>query len=238
MSDFSRRDFINCTAKILTGAAVFGFFPESGEAKRKAKENSTKVVERGYKPVQNAAEEILPEEPEIFVEETFPAKNSVDNIPIMPSNLRFVQKMQRRTHTGGIVIHHAGTTRDMDLETRTIHRWHIDRGWAGIGYHYVIHKDGTIEGGRPSEFIGAHCKRHNNYTVGVCVIGNFDLAEPTDAQFLATEQIIAAIGRQYGFKPSFGRTVFGHRDLGRTACPGNYLYRSLPEIVRGANIYF
>jgi hypothetical protein len=44
----------------------------------------------------------------------------------------------------------------MDASAEQIHGWHLGNGWAGIGYHYVIRKDGTIERGRPEWAIGSH----------------------------------------------------------------------------------
>ena len=246
IEDFSRRNFINGAAKILTGTALFGFFPDSAEAKKRRKNNdeSTKVVERGYRPGQKSEEElaskktdddILNEEP--FEEPKIPIiNNPLGDIPVIKNDLHFVQKMDRRHYTGAIVIHHAGTARDMDLDVQTIHRWHINNGWAGIGYHYLIHKDGTVESARPPELVGAHCYRNNKYTIGICVVGNFNLADPTYEQFFKTEQVVAALCKSYGFKPN-AKTVLGHRDLGRTDCPGKRLYYRLPEIIRNANFY-
>ena len=52
-------------------------------------------------------------------------------------------------------------------------------GWAGIGYHYVIRKNGQVEIGRPDWAIGSHAYGENSHTIGVHVCGNFEIAEPT-----------------------------------------------------------
>ena len=44
----------------------------------------------------------------------------------------------------------------------------------GIGYHFVILTDGTIQRGRPLEAIGSHVKGYNNCSVGICLIGGVD----------------------------------------------------------------
>lgn len=52
-----------------------------------------------------------------------------------------------------------------------IDRWHKARGWKGIGYHYVIDRDGSVAPGRPVSQIGAHVAGHNRGSIGICLIG-------------------------------------------------------------------
>jgi len=56
-------------------------------------------------------------------------------------------------------------------QMKEIDRWHKDRGWSGIGYHYVIGRDGTVVKGRHLNKTGAHTKGHNTGSVGVCLVG-------------------------------------------------------------------
>ncbi|WP_079494635.1 N-acetylmuramoyl-L-alanine amidase [Maledivibacter halophilus] len=56
-----------------------------------------------------------------------------------------------------------------------IHRWYLERGWSGSGYHFLVPKDGEIHRGRPENTIGAHCKSHNTRSLGICVQGNYDV---------------------------------------------------------------
>ncbi len=65
------------------------------------------------------------------------------------------------------VIHH---TASPDVSASTIDKWHKERGWDGIGYNYVIRKDGTIEKGRSLNKQGAHAKGRNHY-VGIALTG-------------------------------------------------------------------
>lgn len=69
-----------------------------------------------------------------------------------------------------IIIHCSDTPNGRDDRANDIHGWHLKGGWYGIGYHYVICVDGTIEKGRPDYWEGAHCKGHNE-KIGVCLIG-------------------------------------------------------------------
>lgn len=67
-----------------------------------------------------------------------------------------------------------------------INRWHKERGFSEIGYHYVILPDGTIEKGRALGKPGAHAKGHNHDSIGTCLIG---VNHFTDAQFIALRML-------------------------------------------------
>lgn len=130
-----------------------------------------------------------------------------------------------------IVIHHTGNPYDDDLSAEQIHASHQAQGWSGIGYHFVIRKDGSIELGRPDWSIGAHAYGFNSDSIGIHVCGNFDQAEPTKAQLDALPQLIADICDAYGLIAA-DTIVVGHRDLMATACPGNNLYKQM-DTIRG-----
>ena len=70
-----------------------------------------------------------------------------------------------------IIVHCSATSEMRDFGAKDIDLWHKAQGWDCIGYHYVVRIDGTIEEGRPVERIGAHCKGHNAYSIGVCYVG-------------------------------------------------------------------
>ena len=84
---------------------------------------------------------------------------AAQGVQIRETYLRFLS-LTNRTVTDAIVIHHVGGT-DREVSAAEIHRWHLHNGWSGIGYHYVIHKDGSIERGRPRDAVGAHCYGEN-----------------------------------------------------------------------------
>ena len=65
-------------------------------------------------------------------------------------------------------------------DVRTIRKWHLKRGFKDVGYHFIIRQDGEIEIGRMMNIVGAHCAKHNQKTVGTCLIGRDDF---TNAQF-------------------------------------------------------
>lgn len=146
------------------------------------------------------------------------------------------RSLTNREQTDVIILHHIGNT-NADVSAATVHRWHLANGWAGIGYHYLIRKDGTIERGRPRDTVGAHCYGENWHSVGVNIVGNFETNEPTAAQIDAAERLVAVLCRLYGLRPS-GETIKGHCDFNATACPGENLYAMLPDVITGVQSYY
>ena len=71
----------------------------------------------------------------------------LQGVVIRPTNLDF-GPLENRCVTDAIIVHHVGNT-NADVSAATMHEWHKANGWSGIGYHFVIRKDGTIEAGRP-----------------------------------------------------------------------------------------
>lgn len=153
-------------------------------------------------------------------------------IPVKETDLEF-SYLENRSTTDAIIIHHVGNT-NRDVSAAEIHRWHRNNGWSGIGYHFVIRKDGTIERGRPMDMLGAHCYEHNWHTVGVNLVGAFDDNEPEPEQLAAAAKLLAALCRYYGLKPD-ENTIKGHRDFNNTACPGQLLYDELPHLIEMAS---
>lgn len=140
---------------------------------------------------------------------------------------------EERASTDKIVIHHAGFPEDRDSTAEAIHRFHREElGWAGIGYHYLICKDGSIEQGRWPSLVGAHALSNNMTSVGICLAGNFDLAEPTRYQMSAVKNLTAWLCSEYGLDPMGKGVILGHRDLNDTSCPGKNLYSRMEEIRR------
>ncbi len=151
--------------------------------------------------------------------------------PIYKRFLQFTEYVER-PGTEYIVIHHTGfPNEDKDSTAVAIHKYHQEvNGWAGIGYQYLIRKDGMIEQGRRPEMIGAHAYQNNQKSVGVCLAGNFDIGKPTAAQIDAVKELTAWLCLKYGLNSMKKGVIVGHRDLNDTSCPGDNLYRRLGEI--------
>ena len=118
-----------------------------------------------------------------------------------------------------IIIHCSATPEGRDVKTETIRKWHLDRGWSDIGYHYVIELDGSLNIGRPVQRTGAHTKGHNTGSIGVCYIGGVDQdMKPkdtrTEAQIERLHQLLFDLTDQYP-----GVTIHGHNEFSSKACP-------------------
>lgn len=128
--------------------------------------------------------------------------------------------MAKRRETRYIVIHCAATPPDMVVTAEMVDRWHKQNGWAGIGYHYLIRRDGMIEPGRPIDDQGAHVSGHNQYSVGICLAGGIDSRKRPENNFTPQQWAsLKAILRQLrGIYPS--ARILGHKDLNPgKACP-------------------
>ena len=123
-----------------------------------------------------------------------------------------------------------------DPDAAQIDAMHRRLGWSGVGYHYIIRKDGTIEEGRPAFAVGAHAEGVNAQSLGVALCGNFCEEEPTAAQIESTAMLLAMLSATFGVEPD--RThIVGHRDLMATACPGDALYERMDEFIGKAIWY-
>lgn len=120
-----------------------------------------------------------------------------------------------------IIIHCSATPEGREVSVETIRRWHRQRNFADIGYHYVIHLDGTIEPGRAEHAVGAHCLHHNQNSIGICYIGGTDRqGNPKDtrtpAQTAALVQLLKQLTDRYNLPLT---AVHGHNEFARKACP-------------------
>ena len=119
-----------------------------------------------------------------------------------------------------IILHCSATAEGRDYTVADIDRWHKARGWRGIGYHYVIYRDGSVHPGRPVEQIGAHCTGHNANSIGICYIGGLaaDNKTPKDtrtpAQIQALRNLVGELKKKYP-----GARVHGHNEFAAKACP-------------------
>ena len=122
-----------------------------------------------------------------------------------------------------IVIHCSAVKPDQLSSAAQIDSWHRkDRHYKfGIGYHYVVRRNGEIEPGRPEWMVGAHCVNHNSHSIGVCYEGGLDIrGQPADTrtaeQKVAMRRLLEDLHRRY--PRAF---IVGHHDLNPAKnCPG------------------
>ena len=112
-----------------------------------------------------------------------------------------------------IVIHCTATKEGKDYTVKDVDRWHKERGWKGIGYHFLIRLDGDIEVGRPIEAIGAHVKNFNKESIGIVYVGGLDKNNKpkdtrTEAQKDALHGLLTYLKADFPFAK-----ILGHRDF-------------------------
>lgn len=119
-----------------------------------------------------------------------------------------------------IIIHCSATPERRDVTVDEIRRWHVQRGFRTIGYHYIVGLDGEVYPGRAVEEIGAHCLGQNRNSIGVCYIGGLDARNllpkdtRTEQQKKSLRELVERLKKEYP-----GATVHGHREFAAKACP-------------------
>ena len=114
-----------------------------------------------------------------------------------------------------IIIHHSWTPAGMDIGVEEIRRWHLERGWQDIGYHYVLRRNGGIETGRPVEIQGAHTRGQNRDSIGICIVGGKPEVNFTKLQWSLLSTLVAELMFEHNIYE-----VGGHRDYAASKCPG------------------
>ncbi len=141
---------------------------------------------------------------------------------------------------------HGTATQNYDTTVQQIDAWHKERGWSGIGYHFVIRLDGSVNPGRAEDKAGAHVAGFNTGTMGICMSGHGDHHPWTSAQNAALMTLLVNLLKKYGLWPALvaeaqksdqalsvklSNVVLGHREVNRITnnpeykttktCPGN-----------------
>jgi N-acetyl-anhydromuramyl-L-alanine amidase AmpD len=184
-------------------------------------------MDRQMTPVQEWQKVIGVDPDGVFGMKTLLASMAAIGKPVQSSGQMFQGKAQYPVKE--IVVHCAATRPDwMAQATFTqrfaeLRRWHMqDRGWADIGYHHVIDRDGAVMAGRPETTIGAGVAGHNNGVIHVCLLGGHGSAETdqfaenfTPEQDAALRKLIEEISSRAAIT-----RVSGHNEYAAKACPG------------------
>ena len=98
-----------------------------------------------------------------------------------------------------IILHHSASSwAGVDVEV--IREWHLNRGFADVGYHFVITKEGVIQEGRSLQHKGAHCKAQskNHTSIGICLVGDSTKDGFASVQRKALRYLIGYLNDRYG----------------------------------------
>ena len=131
---------------------------------------------------------------------------------IIETNLEF-KDMSTRKSTERIILHHADAK---NCSAEDIHRWHLNNGWSGAGYHFLVRKDGKIYRLRPEDKVGAHAYGSNYNSIGICFEGNYMEEDMPEVQIRAGKELVTYLKNKYGIS-----TVQRHKDVCATSCPGD-----------------
>ncbi|MGD1894309.1 MAG: N-acetylmuramoyl-L-alanine amidase [Cyclobacteriaceae bacterium] len=155
------------------------------------------------------------------------------------------------TQVAHVIIHHSATSNslaDYKNVVRNIYLFHTqDRGWSDIGYNFLVAPDGTLFEGRSSgrqsvesdNIRGAHFCSRNSGTMGVCLLGNYNSAIPTDTALATIMRVTSWKLEKEGLDPFASSAhstnsnlgvIAGHRNGCATECPGENLYARLEDI--------
>ena len=134
--------------------------------------------------------------------------------------------LKNRTSTKRIILHHAESK---SCTADDIHSWHLANGWAGIGYHFFVRKDGSIYRGRPEEVVGSHAKGSNSDSIGICFEGSYMTETMGQTQINAGRELVSYLKKKYGISK-----VQKHKDVCSTNCPGTNF--PFDQIVNGTVI--
>ncbi len=135
-----------------------------------------------------------------------------------------------------IIIHHSVVYEANGLATLLeIQRLHReDRGWADIGYHFLIDKDGTLYEGRDLTARGAHTAGFNTGSAGICLLGDFRFAAASQAQLDAALALVRWLIAE--LEPTH---LAGHQQFNpATLCPGRFLSEQLQNLASAAGLAF
>ena len=119
---------------------------------------------------------------------------------------------RRRVHTTW--LHCSASDRAAHDDVAVMRRWHLARGFADVGYHFFIQKNGNIQAGRPLERTPSAQRGHNDGAIAICLHG-LEEAKFTNKQFASVQALCSAILQAYA-----GRMRYrGHCEVSSKTCP-------------------
>lgn len=185
----------------------------------------------------------------LAAQQNYPSEFKVDStVRTDSSGKEYSWPLQYSETVRLLVVHHSalmvqGDPRTAVERVRALYKYHaLNKRWGDIGYNFVVDENGQVYEGRQGGkgVIGAHAYCNNTGTIGIVVLGNFELEEPSQAQARGLQHLLALLADEYNIDVNrsvqfHGRTfaapIVGHRDLLSTLCPGFALYGGLGQVI-------
>lgn len=119
-----------------------------------------------------------------------------------------------------IIVHCSATPEGKNFTVDDIRKWHKQRGFNDVGYHYIVYLDGTIAKGRDESIAGAHCVNHNSISIGVCYIGGLAKDGKTAKDTRTEKQKKSLISLLKQLKAKYPNAkIYPHYKFAAKACP-------------------
>ncbi|MBP3952196.1 N-acetylmuramoyl-L-alanine amidase [Bacillus suaedae] len=145
--------------------------------------------------------------------------NIIDKRNSLASSSSRSYRRRAKSSIRNIAIHHSATTSG---SAEAFARYHVNElGWPGIGYHYVVDKDGSISLCHDVEVVSYHVGNSNSYAVGICMVGDFRTQTLGEEQRQATLDLTRSLMSELNIPID---NVWGHMEF-----PG-YEWKPCPSI--------
>lgn len=140
------------------------------------------------------------------------------------------------TPASRIYLHHSVTTPPPPNATlaqdiaaiRALEQIGQSRFGCGISYTYLIPPSGRIFQGHSDGREGTHTGGYNTIARAICLIGNYEIIRPAEAQIGSVQWLLADGYRRHVW--SAPRLTGGHNLVAQTACPGRYAIAEIPQM--------
>ena len=145
-------------------------------------------------------------------------KDIIINMSTIFEKIRNYETDKLWTH---IIIHHSLTKDGLVVDFTAIKKYHMEvMGWSDCGYNWLIeyvNNQLTYIEGRPMTVFGAHTKGMNHCAIGICLVGNYDMFEPSHVQLFYLASLCRELMHKFDI-PIYN--VLGHRSFAEKSCPG------------------
>ncbi len=148
-----------------------------------------------------------------------------------------------------LVVHHAALVvkddpRPAVERVRALYKYHaLTKGWGDVGYNFLIDENGKVYEGRlgGKYVVGGHAYCNNVGSIGIVLMGNFEIEQPSDAQVRGLQHLLSTLANEYHIDTKksvqfhgkkFDAPIVRHRDLLSTLCPGYYVAEAFGQIVK------